>query len=89
MSFFLQSWLEPIEASMVRPLLGSKPTNIPVRWVHAERRQSEDKTIRTQIMVLQLFAVTLKMSTYGLKDKIFASSLLKVGVNDECRAGIP
>lgn len=76
---------------MVRPLLGSKPTNIPVRWVHAERRQSEDLIvlIRTQTMVLKLFAVTLKMSKYGLKGKIFLSPLLKVRVNGECGAGIP
>lgn len=36
-----------------------------------------------QIMVLNLFAVTLKMSKFGLKEKIFASLLLKVGVKGE------
>lgn len=89
MPFFLQSGLELIEPSTVRPLFGRKPTSIPVRWVHADRRQSEDETIMPQVMVLKLFAVTLKMSKYDLKEKIFASLLLKVRVKGECGAGIP
>lgn len=83
MPFFLQSGLELIDASTVRPLLGRKPTSIPARWVPTDRRRSEDQTIMPQAMVLRLFAVTLEMSKYDLKEKIFVSLLLKAGAKGE------